>query len=46
MPGGEVVVDWAGPGEIAYLTGGAEIVFRADVEIGDSLTAPAGAFSR
>jgi diaminopimelate epimerase len=46
MPGGEVVVDWAGPGEIAYLTGGAEIVFRADVEIGDSLTAPAGVFSR
>jgi len=41
MQGGEVVVEWAGPGEQAYLTGGAEIVFDADVEVPDALTVPA-----
>jgi diaminopimelate epimerase len=33
MRGGEVVVEWAGTGCPAYLTGGAEIVFATDVEI-------------
>jgi len=41
MQGGEVVVDWAGPGAQAYLTGGAEIVFDADVEVPDAFAAPA-----
>jgi diaminopimelate epimerase len=43
MQGGEVIVDWAGPGEHAYLTGGAEIVFDADIDVPDALVASAAA---
>jgi diaminopimelate epimerase len=41
MQGGDVIVDWAGPGEHASLTGGAEIVFDADVDVPDALVAAA-----
>jgi diaminopimelate epimerase len=43
MQGGEVVVDWAGPGEHASLTGGAEIVFDAEIDVPDALVASAAA---
>jgi diaminopimelate epimerase len=37
MRGGDVVVAWAVPDDKVYLTGGAEIVFDADVDVHDSL---------
>jgi diaminopimelate epimerase len=40
MRGGDVDVDWAGPGRPAYLTGGAEIVFDAEVPLPDAIAAP------
>jgi len=43
MRGGDVVVEWAGPESEAFLTGGAEIVFHADVDVPDTVTAAAGA---
>ena len=39
MRGGDVIVEWSGPDEQAYLTGGAELVFDTVVELPDSLVA-------
>ena len=33
MQGGEVFVDWQGPGEQAYLTGGAELIFDTTIDV-------------
>ena len=37
MQGGEVIVDWAGAGEPAYLTGTAELVFDTTIDIADDV---------
>jgi diaminopimelate epimerase len=41
MPGGRVIVQWAGPGEQIWLTGPAETAFEGQVEIPDQV--PGGA---
>lgn len=33
MLGGDLTIDWAGPGEPVYMTGGAELVFDATIEV-------------
>jgi len=38
MQGGEVFVDWAGPGEQVYLTGGAELVFDTTIDVDAEVT--------
>jgi diaminopimelate epimerase len=39
MRGGDVTVEWAGRGSPAFLTGGAEITFRTEVEVADEMLA-------
>lgn len=43
MRGGDVVVEWGGPGQQAFMTGSAEIVFDAGIDVPDALVAPAAA---
>ena len=39
MRGGDVTVEWSGPGEEVYLTGAAELVFDTTIDVGDPVTA-------
>jgi len=39
MLGGDVTVEWAGAGENAFLTGGAELVFDATIDVADEVAA-------
>jgi len=42
MQGGDVTIEWGGPGEPIFMTGGAEIVFDAEVDVTeDAVAAPA-----
>ena len=43
MRGGDVTVEWAGPRARAYLTGGAETTFEAEVDVADEILAQAPA---
>jgi diaminopimelate epimerase len=38
LPGGELRVDWAGPGEPVWLTGPAEIAFEGQFELREAVT--------
>ncbi|HET9343004.1 MAG TPA: diaminopimelate epimerase [Candidatus Eremiobacteraceae bacterium] len=39
MLGGDVTVEWAGAGENAFLTGGAELVFDTTIDVADEVVA-------
>jgi diaminopimelate epimerase len=32
LPGGELMITWAGPGEVVWMTGPAVEVFRGEIE--------------